>query len=295
MFLLKQISPAALLAMMVAAGICGFALFLGRERARAALSPLAVGIAYFAGHCFIAGWAKFPPADTTNWLPYFAMAAAVLGALYPFFPEGRASVRPGPEESPPSKISYLRVVPFALVAAGALRLLLRPKFQYGWSLSQAWVWVAGLLIATMLLAMILDALVRRSETTVQLPVFLAVVCAGTFGALVLSGSMLLGQFAAVLAGAILGSLVFAARKVALGPGIVPVFSLLLAALLISGYFFADLPATSAVLLAIAPIFALCPIGRPSKLLGLGIRTALVSIPVIIALIMAFHASPPLDI
>ena len=295
MFLLKQISPAVLLAMMVAAGICGFALLLGRERARAALSPLAVGIAYLAGHCFIAGWAKFPPADTTNWLPYFALAAAVLGALCALVPEGRASARPGGEGVRPSKISYLRVVLFALVSAGALRLLLKPKFQYGWSLGQAWAWVAGLVIATVLLATILDALARRSETTVELPIFLAVVCAGTFGALMLSGSMLLGQFAAVLAGAILGSLVFAARKVALGPGIVPVFSLLLAALLISGYFFADLPATSAVLLAIAPVFALSPIGRVSKLLALGIRTALVSIPVIIALVMAFHASPPLDI
>jgi hypothetical protein len=295
MFLLKQILPAALLALLVAAGICGFALFLGKERARSVLAPLAVGIAYFAGHCFIAGWAKFPPADTTNWLPYFAMAAAVFGALCALLREGRASARPGREESRPSKISYLRVVLFALVSAGALRLLLKPKFQYGWSLSQAWVWVAGLVLATVLLATILEALARRPETAVELPVFLAVICAGTFGALMLSGSMLLGQFAAVLAGAILGSMVFAARKVALGPGIVPVYSLLVAALLMSGYFFADLPATSAVLLAIAPIFALSPIGRPSKLLGLGIRTALVSIPVIIALIMAFHASPPLDI
>jgi hypothetical protein len=292
MFLLKQILPAALLAMMVAAGVCGFALFLRKGHARSVLTPLAVGIAYFAGHSFIVGRVSFPPTDTTNWLPYFALAAAAFGALCALFPEGRAS---GREEFRFSKISYLRVVLFALVSAGALRLLLKPKFQYGWSLSQAWVWVAGLAIATVLLATILDVLARRPETAVELPVFLAVICAGTFGALMLSGSMLLGQFAAVLAGAILGSLVFAARKVALGPGIAPVSSLLVAALLMSGYFFADLPATSAILLAIAPIFALSPIGRSSALLGLGIRTALVSIPVIIALIMAFHASPPLDI
>jgi hypothetical protein len=106
--------------------------------------------------------------------------------------------------------------------------------------------------------------------------------------------MLLGQFAAVLGAAVFGSLVFIARKVAFGRGIVPVFSLLVGALVVGGYFFAELPATSAVLLAFAPILALIPVGMPSKLLAFGIRAALVSVPVALALVLAFRSSPPLS-
>jgi hypothetical protein len=278
MLLLEQILPAAAIAMMVAAGICGFALSWGKESARSALGPLAVGIAYFAGHLFVAGWAPLPPTDTTNWLPYFALAAAVLGALC-----GVLAIK-----------AWVRVLIFALVSAGALRLLLKAKFSYGWSLTEGYVCVACLAGATVLLAIILDALVRRSATAFEIPVFLLIICAGTFGALTLSGSMLLGQFAAVLGAAVFGTLVFTIRKVALGRGIVPVFSLVMGALVVSGHFFAELPAASAVSLAIAPILALVPIGRASKLLASGLRAALVSVPVVFALVWAFRSSPSLS-
>jgi hypothetical protein len=278
MFLLQQILPAAVMAMMVAAGVCGFALYWGKERARGALGPLALGLAYLSGHLVITGWVPFPPADTTNWLPYFALTAAVLGAFC-----GMLAIK-----------AWARVLIFALVSTGALRLLLKPKFLYGWTLTEGWIWVACLAGAMALLAIILDALVRRSETLIEMPAFLLIICAGTFGALMLSGSMLLGQFAAVLGAAVFGSLVLTAGKVALGRGIVPVFSLLVGALVVSGYFFAELPATSAVLLAFAPIPALIPNGMPSKLLASGIRAALVLVPIIVALVMAFRSSPPLS-
>ena len=278
MSLLKQILPAAIVAMIVAAGVCGFALFWGKERARGALGPIAVGVAFFFGHLVITGWTTFPPADTTNWLPYFALAAAILGACCAVLPI----------------TAWTRVAIFALVSTGALRLLLKPKFQYGWSLGEGWAWVACLGCAIVLLAVILDALVRRPGTAVEMPVCLLIVSAGTSGALMLSGSMLLGQFATVLAAAVFGSLVFTAGRVALGRGIVPVYSLLMGALLVSGYFFAELPAASAGLLALAPMLALIYVGRSNKLLALGIRAALVSVPVAVALILAFRLSPPLS-
>jgi len=277
MSLLKQILPAAIGAMMVAAGACGFALFWGKERTRGALGPLALGVAYVVGHLLIAGWTSFPPADTTNWLPYFALAAAVLGVFCANLP----------------LTAWARGVTFGLVSIGALRLLLNPKFQYGWSPSEGWAWVAGLGSAIVLLAIILDGLARRPGTAVEMPLFLLIVSAGTSGAVMLSGSMLLGQFTMVLAAALFGSLVFTAGKVPLGRGIVPVFSLLLGALLASGYFFAELPLTSAVLLAFAPILPLIPTRKSNKLLALGIRAALVSIPVALALVLAYRSSPPL--
>jgi hypothetical protein len=278
MSLLEQILPSAIVAMMVAAGLCGLALFWGKDRARGALGPSAIGLAYLAGHLVITGWITFPPADTTNWLPYFALTGAVLGASCALV----------------ATKAWARVLIFALVSAGALRLLLKPKFQYGWSLGEGWLWVGCLVCAFVLLAIILDALVRRPATAIEMPVFLVMTCAGTFGALMLSGSILLGQFAAVLGAAVFGSLVFTAGKVALGRGIVPVFSILLGTLLVSGYFFAELPLTGALLLAFAPALALVPIGRPRKLLAFGIRSALVSAPILVALVLAFRSSPPLS-
>lgn len=278
MSLLEQILPSAIVAIMVAAGLCGLALFWGKDRARGALGPFAIGLAYLTGHLVITGWVTFPPADTTNWLPYFALMGAVLGASWALV----------------ATKAWARALIFALISAGALRLLLKPKFQYGWSLGEGWLWVGCLVCAFVLLAVILDALGRRTATATGMPAFLLITCAGTFGALMLSGSILLGQFAAILGAAIFGSLVFTAGKIALGRGIVPVFSLLLGALLVSGCFFAELPLTCAVLLAFAPAFALVPIGAPSKLLAFGIRSALVSLPILAALILAFRSSPPLS-
>jgi hypothetical protein len=276
MFLLEQILPAAVIAMMVAAGVCGLALW-AKERARGMLAPLAMGLAYLSGHLVITGWVPFPPADTTNWLLCFALVAAVLSAFC-----GVLGIKAG-----------VRVLIFSLVSAGALRLLLKPKFQFGWSLTEGYTWVACLAAAMVLVAIIFDALARRPAMALEMPAFLLIICAGTFGVLMLSGSVLLGQFAVVLGAAVFGSLVLAARKVALDRGIAPVFSLLLVTLLLSGYFFAELPATSAALIAFAPILALIPI-RMLTLPAFGVRVALVSVPILVALVLAFRSSPPLS-
>ena len=277
MFLLKQILPAAIISMMVAAGVCGFAFFRGTERMRIALDPLAVGVAYFVGHLFVTGWVAFPPADTTNWLPGFALVTAVLSAFCGVV----------------TRKAWVRVLILSLVSAGALRLLLKPKFEYGWSLTEGYVWVALLAAAMVLVTIILDALVQRPAMAVEMPALLLIICGGTFGALILSGSMLLGQFTVVLGAAVLGSSVFSARKVNVSRGIVPVFSLLLVALLLSGYFFAELPATSAALIALAPVLALIPIRRLA-LPAFPVRAALVSVPILVALVLAFRSSPPLS-
>jgi hypothetical protein len=277
MFLLKQILPATIIAMMVAAGVCGLALFCGNERVRRALATASVGLAYLAGHLVITGWGSFPPADSTNWLPYFAVITAALGAAWELLP-----TKP-----------WARLLIFAVVCAGMLRLLLKPKFQYGWSPGEGWLWVAGAVGAFLLLTAILDALARRSATTAELPALLLIVSAGTFGGLMLSGSMLLAQFASILGAALLGTMAFAIRRVDLGQGIAPVFSLLLVLLLLSGYFFAELPPTSALLLAFSPGLALVPLRMP-VLSAFLVRGALVAVPVLIALFLAFRSSPPLD-
>ena len=278
MFLLKQILPAVLLALGVAAGLQGFAWWLGTTRARQALTPVALGLGYFSGHLLITGWTPFPPTDTTNWLPYFGLVAAGLGMFWGAFANAASA----------------RVAILALLAVGVFRLLLQPKFRHGWTLGQGWVWVIGLGLGMALLGVLLSALIRRrTPMSIEFPVIMLTVGTGTSVALMLSGSFLLGQFGAVFAGAIFGALVFTLREGGGIEGVAPVCVIFAGTLLASGYFFADLPGASAVLLAAAPVLALIPMGRLSVLQSSALRIILVSLPVAVAVIFAFRASPPL--
>jgi hypothetical protein len=276
MFLLKQILPAVLLAMSVAAGLQGLAWWLGTKRARQAVTPVALGFGYLSGHFFITGWTPFPPADTTNWLPYFGLAAAGLGAFWATLPKGA-----------PAWVSL------ALLAVGAFRLLLEPKFRHGWAAGQGWIWVICLSSGVALLGFIVSALVRRRSAAIELLFILFIISAGISGALMLSGSLLLGQFAAVFAGAIFGALVITFRYSEGVEGIAPFISLFVGVLLVSGYFFAELPGPSAALLGGALVLGLIPTGPLSGLPSAALRIILVSLPVAAAVIFAFRASPPL--
>jgi hypothetical protein len=275
MFLLQQVVPSVLLGMAVAAIVQGLALWRGSSRARA-LTPVALGLGYFCGHVLITGWTAFPPTDTTNWLPYFGLAAAGLGAFWSGFPKPAAAR-----------------VALIFLAVGAMRLLLEPKFRYGWVAGQGWIWVIGLAIGVGLLGVTLCALARRSSTAIEVPIVLLVVSGGVSASLMLSSSLLLGQFGAVFAGAIFGTLVFSLRWAKGVEGIAPVFAVFIGVLLASGYFFAELPGPSAVLLAGAPVLALVPTGRLSGLPSAVVRIILVSLPVAAAIIFAFRVSPPL--
>lgn len=276
MFLLKQILPAVLLAMAVTAGVQGLALWRGSRRAQRALTPVGVGLGYFSGHFFVTGWTPFPPTDTTNWLPYFGLAAAGLGMIWGALPK-----------SAPAWAALF------LLALTALRLLLEPKFRYGWAAGQGWIWVVGLAIAVAMLGIVLSALVRRSSATIEVPFILLMVAAGISATLMLSGSLLLGQFGATFTGVLLGALVFSWRGSTEIDGLAPVVSMFVGALLACGYFFAGLPGPAAALLAAAPVVALIPTGHLPALASAGLRVLLVSLPVAAAVILAFRASPPM--
>ena len=118
MFLLQQLLPGVLAAVLIS-GVFAFAGRLWRANNWA--DAVALGIGYAGGHVVTAGWPAFPPAEATQWLPYFALAAMFLGVI-------DALLRPA---------GSLRVLIWMLCCMGFLRLLLSSKFQYGWSLAKA--------------------------------------------------------------------------------------------------------------------------------------------------------------
>jgi hypothetical protein len=276
-FLVQQLLPGILVALLVS----GVITVVGRLwKANSWTDAIAVGVGYAVGHVVTAGWPALPPIEATQWLPYFGIGVAVLAIIDTLL-------------RPPGSV---RAVLWFLCSAGILLLLLNSKFQYGWSLFVGVLWIAGLATALLVLTGFLDRTAQR-DASISLPLILAIVAGGTGLALMLSGSMLLGQLAFVLAGAfgavvIVGMLLPNAIN---GRGIAPVSATLLCGLWLSGYFFSELPPVSALLLLVSPIPALMLVlfdesGNPRR--GLVLRTILVTVPVVLAVFLAFAASPP---
>ena len=220
--------------------------------------------------------------EATQWLPYGALATMFVGVLDTLL-------------RPPG---MLRALVWICYCAGLLRLLLSPKFQYGWSLLEGVFWIAGLALGMLVLASFLDAAVRRDKSVSSLLILTIVAC-GTGVALMLSGSALLGQMAIVLIAALGAILVvtFLFPKSIEGRAIVPVAVSILASLWLMGFFYAELPSASALLLAAAllPGCLLISFSESTAfswkpiLLRAGVVLALVAISVVIA----FRSSPPL--
>jgi hypothetical protein len=279
MALLHQILPAVIVALLMATGVCAVGLGWPGRGATAVLVPCAAGLGYICGHLMATGWTGFPPVDTTNWLPYAAFVAALLGVIHE-------------TSSPPA---WIRLPVFALFSAGVIYLLLRPRLQGDWTFVQGSLWVGCLAIGMVALGVVCDRLCRSSPTAVFAPVLLLIIpCGGAAIALMLSGSLLLGQLAAVLTAAVFGSVILGFRHVTIGKGVTPVVATLFSALVVSGYFFAELPAQSALLLAVAPALTLVRTGNLPGLWAVAVRAGLVAAVVLIAVITAFLASPPLE-
>jgi hypothetical protein len=275
-FLLKQILPAVLAAVLVS-GV--FAIAGRLWRASNWADALALGAGYACGHLVTAGWPALPPGEATQWLPYFAIIVAIIGVLDTLL-------------RPPG---WIRAGVWFLCCAGILRLLLASKFQYGWSLLGGTAWVAVLAAGMLVLTIFFDWAAQR-DASISVPLIVTIVAGGTGLALMFSGSLLLGQLAIVLAAAS-GAIVlvgFLLPNSVNGRGIAPVASAVLAGLWLSGYYFAELPPATALLLAAAPIPALMLVlfdesGNPRR--GLLLRATLVAVPVALAVFLAFSASP----
>jgi hypothetical protein len=281
MQLLKQMLPFAALAAAVAAALL-FVFACWWKSASRCAGAIVIGAGYIAGHGVAAGWPPFPPRQATHWLFWFAAIGVIAAAA-------DALVRPK---------RAVRLVTWAIICTIACRLILQPKYSYAWSAAEGWLWVFAIALGVVVLTCCLDLVERRPFGTATLFSVTTVLCGGACVALLLSGSLLLGQLACILS-AIPGTcflLIIALTAPFCPSDAAAPLSLVCAGLWLSGFFYAELPATSALLLGLAPAMALLPVPKEShsQRRVLAYRTAFVAVPVAIAVVLALHASPPLD-
>jgi len=281
MQLLKQMLPAAALAAAVAAALLFIFARWWKSASRGA-GAIAVGAGYVVGQVLAAGWSPFPPRYATQWLLWFAIIGAIAAA---------ADALAGPKGT-------VRLVTWAIICTIACRLILQPKFSYSWSAVEGWLWVFAVGFGAVVLTCCLELVEHGPFGTATLFAVTTVVCGGACAALILSGSLLLGQFAGILAA--IAASCFLLIIVVTAPfhphGAGAPLSLICAGLWLSGFFYAELPAASALLLALAPAVALLPVTNEtySQSRVLVYRTAFVTVPVAVAVVLALRASPPLD-
>ncbi len=236
---------------------------------------LAVGGGLLAGLMVVRGWPGLPPAESSAWLPHFAIAAAILGTV-----EDAGKTRPA-----------LRWTLRLMLTAALIWLLLKPLHTAHWQGPQRWMFPAALLGGTTLCWIIVE---QRTHRMPRILLPLTLLASGTAAVELFSGFMKFAQIAAMLAVALgvcwLLSLVVRLPDVA--PGGLTVAIVVLAGLWIGGFFYGDMPPVSAVLLAVAPVLLwLAPAprtGRRRQKLA-ALQVLLVGLPIAIAVLVAYRS------
>src|ERR1700731_2280378 len=183
MQLLKQMLPSTALAAAVAAALLFVFARWWKSTSRCA-AAIAISAGYVAGHVVAAGWSPFPPRHATHWLFWFAVIGIIAAAA-------DTLVRPK---------GTVRLATWAIICATACRLILQPKFTYAWSAAEGWLWVFAIALGVVVLTCCFDRVEHSPFGTATLFSVTTALCGGTCVALMLSGSLLLGQLACILTG-----------------------------------------------------------------------------------------------
>jgi len=288
MLIFKQLVFGLLLPAIVGGGIFVLASKRAREQLEGRnglfsgwLVAIALSTSYIVGYIGLEGLPPFPPQEGVHWLCYLAFIGLILGAFWQLSPLGRLIVQGG-------------------VSIVAPRLLLNSMFKYSWGQLEGiiwWVCLAGVIF-------VFWHIVQGSFTLLPsrgwCPFVYFGLSGGTALILAVSGSLRLAQHAGVLVALFAAIWIIALflppeDKVQMFPiGTSAVITLALAGIWLNGYFYEEVPAASAILLAMALFLA--PVGRIEAIQRLGARrsafvqVAVIALPVLIAIGIAVARS-----
>ena len=294
MLIFKQLILGLLLPAIVTGGILVFAKALaskgegestGRETGISSgwLIAVALGAGYIVGYIGLEGLPPFPPREGVHWLCYLAILGVILGCFWNFSLWGRLL----------AQVVLSIVIP---------RLLLNSVFKYTWGQLEGVIWWVCLAVVIF----IFWNLVQQSFTLwfppgASSPFVYFGLSGGTALVLAVSGTLRLAQHSGILVAIFAASWIVVLvlqrhssswRVFPLSAS--PVVTLLLAGIWMNGYFFEEVPAASAVLLAISLFLA--PVGRIEAIQRLGARRsvlvqiAVIALPVVIAIGVAIARS-----
>ncbi len=239
--------------------------------------PPALGLGYALGHAAVRGWLKgewptFPPLDVTDWVPFLALAAMVLGSF---------------EAAAPSP-AWARWENRLLLAAGSLWALLHPLFNGTWQPREGAIWLASIGAAQLIVWGVMETRARQLGRAMIPP--MVILAAGTAAVLLLSHSLVLGELAATLAVALVAICLVSLWRpgLTLARGGVPVVVTVLTGLLVLGRFYAypEVSAPAVILLAVSPLTLWIDLLGPVRRLGAWkaglVRAVAIFVPVAIA-------------
>lgn len=237
------------------------------------LIAAALGVGYIVGYLGLEGLPAFPPKQGTHWLCYLAIIGLIVGRFWHLAMWG-----------PIAQIAISIIIP---------RLLLTSTFKHTWGPTEGIIWWVCLAIAIFTIWHFVEQSFSALPSGASGPFVYFGLSGGTALILALSGSLRLAQHCGILvalfAASWIATLVLQRdRKQFVFPrGASPIMALLLIGIWMNGYFFAEVPAASAILLVISLLLA--QIGRIEAVQELSTRRSMlvqiaaIALPVVIAI------------
>ncbi len=246
------------------------------------LVAVALSAGYIVGYIGLEGLPPFPPREGVHWLCYLAIIGLILGSLWHFPLWGRLIVQ----------VALSIVIP---------RLLLNSTFKYTWGPVEGVIWWVCLAVAIFIFWNIVQQSFTMLPSGGSSPFVYFGLSGGTALILAVSGSLRLAQHSGVLVAIFAASWILTLvlqrsdnRRHAFPLSASPVVTLVLAGIWMNGYFYEEVPAASALLLAISLFLA--PVGQIAAIQRLGARRstivqiAAIALPVVIAIGIAVARS-----
>ena len=292
MLTIKQLFFGLLLPAIIGGGILLFARSLSskentieNEKGHSGFSgwfiAAALGIGYIVGYLGLEGLPPFPPKLGVHWLFYLAIIGLIVAGFWHFALWGRLI----------AQVALAFIIP---------RLLLTSTFKYTWGQTEGIIWWVCIAAAIFIFWYLVQQSFIALPSGASGPFVYFGLSGGTALVLALLGSLRLAQHAGILVALFVTSWIIALvlhrndKPFTFSPSASAVITLLFVGIWMNGYFFAEVPAVTALLLAISLFLA--PIGQIEVIQRLGerhskiVQIAAIALPVVIAIGIAVARS-----
>ncbi len=238
---------------------------------------VALGVSFCTAYFLLLGIPAFPPTEAAKWIPLIVIATAIFGLVDAVF------------KLPYALVWFVRIV----VSLSFTWQLLNPMVRYHWTAAESSRWVGWLAVGIVAIWGFLDETAWRVRGA-GLPIALALAAGALSLGLLWGSSALLFQIGLILAAATAGAILpgFWRPALSLASGAIPVYIMVYYSLLMSGYFYAELPLYSAAAFALAPLGPTCAMISGVDKSRLGQNAIAIAGALIPAMVGLYFASGP---